>query len=73
MTNPNSILTKLRRKLSDVIDPMPATGEGWYIGCSLAKGKTIIFPADGVENHIGRHAVNEVLRIAMSRSSHDSD
>ena len=69
MTNPNSLLTKIRRVLADKIDPMPDFGEGWCIDCSLSEGKTVVFSEDGVKAHMSKHDSEERLAIKLSHYS----
>jgi hypothetical protein len=69
MTNPNTFITRFRRKLVKLIEPMPDAGEGWCIDCTLSPGRkrTVVFPADALENHVSNHQIDEVLAIVLAR------
>ena len=65
--NPNSRLTRLRRRLADILEPLPANGEGWCIDCTLNGGRTLVISADGyrrhVAGHVTEHGPGEQVRI----------
>ena len=55
MTNPNSLLSIMRRKLANAIEPRPGIGESWCINCGLNQGHTMILSADGYIQHVQYH------------------
>lgn len=55
MANPNSLLTRLRRRLAKRIAPGPDPGESWCVGCSLHGGRTVVLTADGGPDHAREH------------------
>ena len=55
MANPNSLLTVVRYRLAQWLDPYPDRGEGWCINCSLNDGRTLIVPATGHARHVREH------------------
>lgn len=56
MTDPNSMLSRLRFALVRKIEPKPDPGKAWCFKCSLSFGRTLTFPADGIEDHAVRHS-----------------
>lgn len=56
MTDPNSLLTRLRRRLARVIAPGPAAGEAWCVDCALNHGRTLIILAELSQVHLRLHA-----------------
>jgi hypothetical protein len=65
--NPNSRLTRFRRRLAQIIEPLPANGEGWCIDCTLNGGRTLVISPDGyrqhVSEHVARHGADDQVRI----------
>lgn len=56
MTDPNSLLTRLRRRLVSWADPGPDVGEAWCVDCTMNAGRTVVLPADGSRKHMELHA-----------------
>jgi hypothetical protein len=55
MADPNSLLTRLRRRLARRLDVQPAPGESWCENCALNGGRTKVLSADGGEAHAREH------------------
>jgi hypothetical protein len=72
MSNPNSLWTRYRRILAALIEPHPDPGEGWCVDCSLNGGRTVVLPADGLEEHTELHGDERVMLSARwPRTSQD--
>jgi hypothetical protein len=61
MAKANSLTTRVRQWLSNVIDPMPPWGEAWCMNCSLVEGRTAVVNSDGLRNHVLQHKPGENL------------
>lgn len=59
MAQPNSLLTAVRYRLAQWLDPYPDRGEAWCIGCALNNGKTVVVNAAGHLNHVKQHRNHE--------------
>jgi hypothetical protein len=55
MASPNSLLTKIRIRLAQYLDPHPDKGEAWCVDCVLNGGRTLVVPAHGHSHHISLH------------------
>lgn len=55
MIDPNSLLTRLRRRLAARVEPGPDAGEAWCVDCELNHGRTTVLPADGTSGHLEIH------------------
>ncbi len=55
MTDPNSSLTRFRRRLAACLDPGPDAGEAWCVNCTLNGGRSLVMPADSSVKHIEMH------------------
>ena len=71
MAKPNSVTTKVRRYLSDKLDPCPDMGEGWCVNCSLNGGKTAVISATGLRGHLEQHPPDERLMVYTSIRTED--
>ena len=60
MANPDSELTRFRRRLARLIEPRPAPGEAWCVACALNDGRTLIISADGYQAHAEMHRENDL-------------
>jgi hypothetical protein len=73
--NPSSRMTRFRAMLAKKIQPHPAVGEAWCIGCSVNGGRTQAFMAESIENHVktshaGQPYVEIDVRWDMNRGAH---
>jgi hypothetical protein len=67
MNDPNSVITKLRRRLARAIDVKPDAGEGWCLSCCLNDGRTLIIPGDGLQEHVYLHAPGDYVHLETTR------
>jgi hypothetical protein len=59
MSDPNSRLTRLRRRAARIVEPRPDPGEAWCTDCTLNDGRTLVVSADGMREHAERHVREE--------------
>lgn len=55
MTQPDSLLSRIRRWLAGRIEPEPPPGEAWCVNCSLNNGSTQVLSPDGIRQHQEQH------------------
>lgn len=71
--NPTALMTRFRAKLAKKIQPHPAPGYAWCIDCSVNGGRTTVFMAESIENHVktshaGQHNVEIDVRWKLTHS-----
>lgn len=55
MAKPNSLLTRIRFRISEAVKPGPDPGEAWCIRCQLQNRRNVVLAVDGTEAHIDQH------------------
>lgn len=69
MSNPNSMLTLIRRCIVKLVEVRPDPGEGWCIDCCLNDDRTLIISADGLQEHVLLHAPGDYVYIETTRKN----
>lgn len=67
MSNPNSMLTLIRRCIVKLVEVRPDAGEGWCVDCCLNGGRTLVISADGLREHVELHAKGDFVHIETTK------
>lgn len=77
MADPNSLITRFRIIIADLINPYPDVGEAWCVGCSINEDRTIVLSVEGiqkhVEDHVSRGGSSRYVHIFGCRTEEESD
>lgn len=55
MARPNSLLTRVRSRLTRWLEPVPGDHEAWCVGCSMNGRRTMVIGPAAVWDHVRAH------------------